>query len=82
MPRKNLRYEIAVHVAIVVVVVFVVIAKERSISTIAYTLCHLTFRHRASAVGDRSFATLQSMLFIYLINKYISLSGICLTLHR
>jgi len=34
----------------------------------------LTFRHRASCIQDRRFATLQRTLFIYLINKYISLS--------
>ena len=39
----------------------------------------LTFRHRASSIQDRHFATLQRTLFIYLINKYISLSDICLT---
>ena len=39
----------------------------------------LTFRHRASS---RHFATLQRTLFIYLINKYISLSDICLTVHH
>jgi len=42
----------------------------------------LTFRHRASSTYNRCFATLQRMLFIYLINKYISLSGICLTVHH
>ena len=31
---------------------------------------------------DRRFATLQRTLFIYLINKYISLSDICLTVHH
>ena len=43
MPRTNHRYEIAVDVAIVVVVdvVFVVvIAKEESMSVITYKLCH------------------------------------------
>ena len=44
-------------------------------------LVGLTFRHRASSIQDRSFATLQRTLFIYLINKYISLSDICLTVH-
>ena len=44
--------------------------------------CTLTFRHRASSVQDRRFATLQRTLFIYLINKYISLSDICLTVHH
>jgi len=34
----------------------------------------LTFRHRASSIQDRHSATLQRTLFIYLINKYISLS--------
>ena len=42
----------------------------------------LTFRHRASSIQDRCFATVQRTLFIYLINKYISLSDICLTLHH
>ena len=31
---------------------------------------------------DRRFATLQRTLFTYLINKYISLSDICLTVHH
>ena len=42
----------------------------------------LTFRHRASSIQDRHFATLQRTPFIYLINKYISLSDICLTVHH
>ena len=42
----------------------------------------LTFRHRAFSTYDRHFATLQRSLFIYLINKYISLSDICLTMHH
>ena len=42
----------------------------------------LTFRHRASCIWDRHFATLQRMLFICLINKYISLFDICLTVHH
>ena len=42
----------------------------------------LTFRHRASPIYDRRFATLQTTPFIYLINKYISLSDICLTVHH
>ena len=42
----------------------------------------LTFRHRASSVQDMHFATLQRTLFIYLINKYISLTDICLTVHH
>jgi len=33
----------------------------------------LTFRHHASSKQDRRSATLQRTLFIYLINKYISL---------
>ena len=42
----------------------------------------LTFRHRESSIHDRRFATLQRTLIIYLINKYISLSDICLTVHH
>ena len=42
----------------------------------------LTFRHRTSSIYDRRFAALQRTLFIYLINKYISLSDICLTVHH
>ena len=42
----------------------------------------LTFRNRASPVQDRHFATLQRTLFIYLINKYISLSDIYLTVRH
>ena len=44
--------------------------------------CLLTFRHRSFFMQDRCFATLQRTLFIYLINKYISLSDICLTVHH
>ena len=39
----------------------------------------LTFRNRASCIYDRRFATFYRTLFIYLINKYISLSDIYLT---
>ena len=42
----------------------------------------LTFRHVRPVYMDRCFATLQRTLFIYLINKYISLSDICLTVHH
>ena len=42
----------------------------------------LNFRQRASSIEDRRFATLQRTLFIYLINKYISLSDTCLTVHH
>ena len=42
----------------------------------------LTFRHRASSIQDRRFASLQRTLFIHVINKYISLSDICLTVHH
>jgi hypothetical protein len=38
-----------------------------------FTQTILTFRHHASSIYYRSSATLQRMLFIYLINKYISL---------
>jgi hypothetical protein len=41
----------------------------------------LTFRHRASSIKDRRFATLQRTPFIYLI-KYISLPDIFLTVHH
>ena len=44
--------------------------------------CSLTFRHRASSIQDRRFSPLQRTLFMYLINKYISLSDICLTVHH
>ena len=42
----------------------------------------LNFRQRASFIYDRRFTNLQRTLFIYLINKYISLSDICLTVHH
>jgi len=42
----------------------------------------LTFRHRAFSIKDRRFPTLQRTLFIYLINKYIPLFDICLTVHH
>ena len=45
-------------------------------------LCYLNFRHRASSIYDRRFAAIQRTLFIYLINKCISLSDICLTVHQ
>ena len=50
-----------------------------SVASLTYIL---TFRHRASSTQDRQFATLHRTLFIYLINKYISLSDICLTVHH
>ena len=49
------------------------------LSNLSFTL---TFRHRASCIYDRRFATLQRTLFICLINKYIYLSDICLTVHH
>jgi hypothetical protein len=42
----------------------------------------ITFRHRASSIWDRRFAILQRTLFIYWINKYISLADIYLTVHH
>jgi len=42
----------------------------------------LTFRHRASSVWYMRFSALQRTLFIYLINKYISLSDIYLAVHH
>jgi len=46
------------------------------------TSTHLTFMHHASSIQDRRFATLQRTLLIYLINKYVSLSDISLTVHH
>ena len=46
------------------------------------TFSPLIFRHRASSLLDRRFATLQRTLFIYLINKYLSLSDIFLKVHH
>ena len=43
---------------------------------------NMTFRHHASSIYDRRFAFPQRTLFIYLINKYISLSDISLTVHH
>ena len=37
--------------------------------TRSFTLITLTFMHRASSLQDRRFATLQTTLLIYLINK-------------
>jgi len=42
----------------------------------------LTLGNVRPVYRDRRFATLQRMLFIYLIKKYISLSDICLTVHH
>ena len=42
-----------------------------SICCVFHMLLALTFRHRASSIQDRRFATLQRTLFMYLINKYI-----------
>ena len=50
--------------------------------SIVYGVSKLSFRHRTSSIQDRRFASLQRTLFIYLINKYISLSDICLTVHH
>ena len=59
---------------------------SHNISYILFTIQpstrRLTFRHRASSIYDRRFAALQRTLFIYLINKHISLSDICLTVHH
>ena len=52
------------------------------VQIIYISICKLTFRHRSFCMQDRRFATLQRTLFIYLINKYISLSDICLTVHH
>ena len=43
----------------------------------------LTFRHRASCVLGQAFHySPENAFYIYLINKYISLSDICLTVHH
>ena len=42
----------------------------------------LNLQAPASSIQDRRFDTLQRTLFIYLINKYISLFDICLTVHH
>ena len=42
----------------------------------------LTFRHRASCILGQAFHYSPENVFIYLINKYISLSDICLTVHH
>ena len=38
--------------------------------------------HNKYSIQDRRFAALQRAIFIYLINKYISISDICLTVHH
>jgi hypothetical protein len=58
------------------------VAACSSVTSHSLFVFSLTFRHRASSIYDRRFATLQRTLFIYLINKYISLSDICLTVHH
>ena len=54
------------------------------IETITYISfgMRLTFRHRSFSMQDRRFAILQRTLFIYLINKYISLFDTCLTVNH
>ena len=51
-------------------------------SNIMLIIRRLNCINRTSSIYDRRFATLQRTLFIYLINKYISLSDICLTVHH
>jgi len=46
------------------------------------TACRLTFRHRASFILGQEFRYSPRTLFIYLINKYISLSDVCLTVYH
>ena len=43
---------------------------------------YLTFRHRASSILGQTFRYSPENAFIYLINKYISLSDIRLTVHH
>ena len=45
-------------------------------------MCNLTFRHRASCILGQAFHYSPEKAFYYLINKYISLSDICLTVHH
>ena len=45
-------------------------------------LCLLTFRHRASCILGQAFHCSPENAFLYLINKYISLSDICLTVRH
>ena len=49
-----------------------VLCTSRGLSDMIYDI-YLTFRHRASYIYDTRTATPQSKLFIYLVNKYISL---------
>ena len=42
----------------------------------------LNFRHCVSCIQDRRFTAIHRTLFMYLINKYISFSDICLTVHH
>ena len=42
----------------------------------------LTFRHRASCILGQAFHYSPENAFYILINKYISLSDICLTVHH
>jgi len=48
----------------------------------AHFLAHDWLEVLTDFLQDRRFATLQRTLFIYLINKYILLSDICLTVHH
>ena len=42
----------------------------------------ITFKHRASCILGQAFHYSSENAFYYLINKYISLSDICLTVHH
>jgi len=53
--------------------------KSKKLFSCIYTL---NFSHRASSIFDRRFATPWRTLFVYLINKYIPLSNICVTVHH
>ena len=54
----------------------------RAATHLALSCSIVNLRAPASCIQDRLFPTLQRTLFIYLINKYISLSDICLTVHH
>ena len=63
-------------------VVFVVMANHDQLVLNLDTTV-LTFRHRASCILGQAFHySPENAFYIYLINKYISLSDICLTVHH
>ena len=55
---------------------------QRTHSLLIIKTNRLTFRRHAFSIKDWCFPSLQRTLFIYLINKYISLSDICLIVYN